>query len=253
MLRKYSMGIVAACLALPASAQTLDEVIAKSIQARGGLEKIHSVQSARMTGVMTLEPGPMEASFVLELKRPNKMRVDFTFQGMTGVQAFDGTTGWMLMPFMGKTDPEPMPAEQARDAAEDADLDGPLVDYKAKGNTVELLGKEKVEGTDAYKLKVTLKGGAVRTIFIDAATFLEIRNEGRRNVQGMEMDTESTIGDYKEVGGVMLPHSLDQGAKGMPMRQKMTLTKIELNVPIDDSRFTMPAVKKPEPSTSPKS
>jgi outer membrane lipoprotein-sorting protein len=245
------MGIAAVCLALPAGAQTVDEVIAKNLQARGGLDKIKSVQSARMTGTMTAGPG-MEAPFVLELKRPNKMRVEFTFQGMTGVQAFDGTTAWTHMPFMGKADPEAMPADQAKQAEEEADLDGPLVDYKTKGHAVELVGKEKVEGTDAFKLKVTLKGGDVRYIFIDAATSLEIRNEGRRKIQGMDMETEATIGDYKEVGGLMLPHSVDQGAKGMPMRQKLTLSKIELNVPVDDARFSMPAVKKPEAAASPK-
>src|SRR5215510_8199676 len=251
MLRKCWMTIAAVCLALPAAAQTVDEVIAKNVQARGGLDKIKAVQSVRMTGTMTAGPG-MEAPFVLEMKRPNKMRVEFTFQGMTGIQAYDGKTAWTHMPFMGKADPEPMPADQAKEAEEESDMDGPLVDYKAKGNTVVLVGKEKIEGTSAYKLKVTLKGGNIRYVFLDADTFLEIRNEGRRKVQGMEMDTESTIGDYKEVGGLMLPHSVDQGAKGMPMRQKLTLSKIELNVPVDDAKFSMPAVKKPEPAATPK-
>ena len=251
MLRKCWMTIAAVCLALPAAAQTVDEVIAKNVQARGGLDKIKAVQSVRMTGTMTAGPG-MEAPFVLEMKRPNKMRVEFTFQGMTGIQAYDGKTAWTHMPFISKADPEPMPADQAKEAEEESDMDGPLVDYKAKGNTVELVGKEKIEGTSAYKLKVTLKGGNIRYVFLDADTFLEIRNEGRRKVQGMEMDTESTIGDYKKVDGLMLPHSVDQETKGIPMRQKLTLSKIELNVPVDDAKFSMPAVKKPEPAATPK-
>ena len=205
-----------------------------------------------MSGRMTMGPG-IEAPVSVEVKRPQHMRMEMQFQGMTAIQAYDGTSGWMIMPFGGRTDPQPMSPDDVKDAEDMADMDGVLVDYKAKGHTVELVGKEKVEGTSVYKLKVTLKTGSVRYIFIDADSFLEIRNEGRRKIQGMEMDTESTIGDYKEVGGLMLPHSLDQGAKGMPMRQKLTLTKIELNAQVDDAKFTMPAAKKPEAAASPRS
>jgi len=136
-----------------------------------------------------------------------------------------------------------MAADEVRMAEEQADLDGPLVDYKAKGSTIELQGKEKVEGADAYKLKVTLRTGDVRTIYIDAEHFLQIKEEAKRTMRGTEVDTETIVGDYKRVGGMMFPHSIDAGQKGSPQRQKMVIEKIELNVPIDDARFKMPEIK----------
>jgi outer membrane lipoprotein-sorting protein len=229
-------------LAAPAASQTVDDIIAKNVAAKGGMDKIKAVQTVRMTGKMTLGPG-IEAPVVLELKRPNMMRMDVTVQGMVGAQAYDGTKGWILMPFAGSTVPQQMSVEDAAMAAEQADMDGPLIDYKAKGNKVELLGKEKVEGADAYKLRLTLKNGTVRNLYIDAEHFLEIKDESKRMVQGTEVETETIVGDYKEVGGMMFPHSVDSGRKGNPQRQKLVVEKIELNVPLDASRFKMPEVK----------
>lgn len=242
-MRRLSLTIAAAILAAaPAAAQTADEIIAKNLAAKGGLEKLRAVKTIRMTGKMTVGPG-IEAPIVLEIKRPNSMRMDFTIQGMVGSQAYDGASGWSLMPFGGSKVPQQMTAEEATLAEEQADIDGPLIDYKAKGNTVELLGKENVEGADAYKLKVTLKNGVVRTMYIDAEHFLEIKEESKRTIRGTEMEMETIVGDYKEVDGLMLPHSVDAGAKGSPQRQKLVIEKIEINVPIDDARFKMPDVK----------
>lgn len=247
MLRKCVMGLLALTLpALPATAQTVDELIAKNVEARGGLDKLKSVQTMRLTGKMTMGPG-MEAPVTLELKRPNSVRMEFTFQGMTGVQAWDGKSGWAISPFGGKTDPEPLSPEDAKEAEEQADMDGPLVDYKSKGHAVELLGKEKVEGSDAYKLKVTLKNGTVNYSYLDADSYLAIKEESKRTVRGSEVEVESTIGDYKEVGGLLIPHSIQNGAKGRPEKQNIVVEKIELNPNLDDSRFTMPAPAKAEP------
>lgn len=243
MRRKLFAGLVAAVLfAVPAWAQTVDEIIAKHLEAQGGLQKLKAVQTVRMTGRMTVGPG-IEAPVTLELKRPNMMRMDFTVQGMTGSQAYDGKSGWTLMPFAGSPTPQPMSPDDAKMAEEQADLDGPLMDYQAKGSTVELLGKEQVEGTEAYKLKATKKDGAVTVQYIDAEHFLLIKQEARRTVRGTEMEIDTIVGDYKDVGGLMMAHSIDGGAKGAPMRQKLTIDKIEINVPIDDARFRMPAAK----------
>jgi outer membrane lipoprotein-sorting protein len=233
--------VVGLALAVPA-AQTADEVIAKHIEALGGMEKIKAVKTIRMTGKMTLGPG-IEAPVVLELKRPNLLRMDITVQGMVGSQAYDGTTGWTLMPFQGSKVPQQMAADELKMTQEQADLDGPLVDYAAKGNTIELLGKETIEGSDAHKLKVTLKNGVVRTIYIDAEHFLQIKDESKRTIRGTEVDTDTILGDYKDVDGMMFPHAIDSGQKGSPQRQKLMVEKIELNVPIDDARFKMPEVK----------
>jgi outer membrane lipoprotein-sorting protein len=233
---------VVLAVATPAAAQTADEIIAKHVAALGGIEKIKGIKTARMTGKMLVGPG-IEAPVVMELKRPNLLRLDFTVQGMVGTQAYDGKTGWSLMPFTGSKVPQQMSADELKMTEEQADMDGPLVDYKEKGNTVELLGKEKVEGADAYKLKVTMKNGTVRTLYIDAEHFLQIKDEAKRTVRGTEMETETIYGDYKEVDGMMFPYSIDSGQKGNPQRQKITVEKIELNVPIDDARFKMPEVK----------
>ena len=246
MLRRMLLGIAVLALLAPlAHAQTVDEVIAKHVQARGGLEKLKAVKSVRMTGKMMMGPG-MEAPVVLEMSRPNKMRMEFTVQGMTGVQAFDGKTAWIVMPFTGKKDPEVVPAEDSKDFEDQADMDGPLVDYKAKGHQVELVGKEPVEGTDAYKLKLTLKTGNVQYLYIDAENYLEIKTESKRKVRGTEMELEGTPGDYKAVEGIMFPFSIENGAKGSPQKNKLTIDKIELNPAVDESHFAMPAVATPD-------
>src|SRR5262249_2909822 len=218
-----------------------DELIAKNIEARGGMAKLKAVQSSRATGKMVGGPG-MEFPISMINKRPNSTRIDFTVQGMTGIQAYDGKTAWMSMPFMGKKDPEAMPADDAKLFIENADMDGALVDYKTKGHTVELIGKEQVEGADASKLKLTLKGGDVRYLYLDAETYLEIKDEGKITMRGTEVETESMMGDYKEVGGLMVAHSIEQGMKGNPQRRKIVIDKVEMNVDLPDSLFAMPAV-----------
>jgi len=245
MLRKTLIGITLLALLAPlgtiASAQTVDELIAKNIEAKGGMAKLKAVKSMRATGKMIGGQG-MEFPFVMTNKRPKSTRIEFTFQGMTGMQVYDGKTAWMSMPFAGKKEPEVMPPDQAKDMEEQADFDGPLVDYKDKGHTIELLGKEQVEGADAYKLKVTLKNGDVRTIYLDAETYLEIKVESKRIVRGTEVEGEAIMSDYKEVEGLMIPHVVEQGQKGSPMRQKLVIEKVEINPVIADNLFAMPAV-----------
>ena len=233
---------LAMLVAMPAAGQTADDIIAKNNDAKGGLARQKAVKSVRMTGRMIVGPG-IEAPIVLEMKRPKSLRIDIAIQGMTITQAYDGTVGWMLNPLSGRTDPEPLPSELMKSVEEQADMDGPLVDYKAKGNTVELLGKEKAEGTDCYKLKVTLKNGDVRTFFIDAESSLEVKIETRTMVRGTEQLGDIILGDWKAVDGILMSHSVDAGQPGAPMRQKMTIDKIELNLPVDDARFTMPVKK----------
>jgi hypothetical protein len=170
---------------------------------------------------------------------------------MQGIQAYDGKTAWAVMPFTGKKDPEAMDAEGAKQAEEQSDMDGPLVDYKDKGNTVELIGKEPVEGADAYKLKVTLKNGDVRYVYLDAETYLEIKTEAKRTMRGTEVESESYMSDFKEVNGLMMPFAIEQGAKGQPQRQKIVIEKVEMDPEMSDSLFVMPAVAAAADSTQP--
>lgn len=245
MLRKSLAWLIVGTLAAAAaSAQTADEVIEKYIQAMGGREKIKAVQSVRLTGKM--DNGGMQAPFTMEIKRPRKVRVEFTIQGMTGTQAYDGTTGWLVMPFMGKKDPEVMSADDLKDIDDQADIDGPLVDYKAKGHQVELIGKENVEGTPAWKLKLTRKSGDVSYVYLDADAYLEIKEEGKHTIRGQEMEYENTKGDYKTVEGLVFPFSLQSKAKGAPAGSTITLQKVEINPGLDDTRFVMPKVEKVE-------
>jgi len=239
-VKNLVLAVLALALATPVHAQTADELIAKNIKAKGGMDKIKAMKSLRATGRMSLGP-EMEAPFVMTLKRPNEMRMEFTLQGMTGVQAYDGKNAWSVMPFMGKKDPEAMSADDTKMVAEQSDFDGPLVDYKEKGNVVELVGREQVEGVNAYKLKVTRKDGDIRYIYLDPDAYLEIKTEATRMIHGTQMDVETSIGDYKEVGGVMMAHSIESGPKGGTQRQKMTVDKYEPNIDIPETSFAMPA------------
>lgn len=243
MLRKsLLLAVAAVLLGTAAHAQTADELIGKNLDARGGKDKIKAIQSAKVTGKMTMGPG-MEAPFTWEWKRPSSFRIEFVVQGMTGVQAYDGTSGWILMPFMGKKDPEKMSADDMKDAADQGDFEGPLVDYQTKGHSVEFAGKEPIEGTDAYKLKLTKKNGDVSYIYLDAESYLEIKEIGKRTVRGEEHEFESTSGDYKEVGGVLFAFSQEQKPKGAPAGQTITIEKIDLNGDEPADRFAMPEVK----------
>ena len=235
--------------AVGAAAQTADELIAKNVEARGGLEKIRAIASMRLTG--TLSIGDAKMPSVLEVKRPNKTRWEFTLDGQTAVQAYDGTTAWAVAPFAGKPDPEPMSAEDLKDMELQADMDGPLVDYRAKGHKVEVMGLEKIGGRDAWRLKVTLRNGDVRDVYLDLKTHFQIVTVARRMVNGRSAEIESELGDYRQVGDVMLPYFFETRARGVPQKQSLRFEKIELNVPIDDSRFRAPAVRnapeKPQP------
>lgn len=243
MLRKFLLAVLAtAALAPIAHAQTVDELIAKNLEARGGAEKLKAVQSMKMNGKMAMGPG-MEAPFTMEAMRPGLFRMTFTLQGMTGIQAYDGKQGWMVMPFMGKKDPEAMSpddSKEMKDQAEDM-IDGPLVDWKTKGHTVEYVGRDTVDGAPTYKLKITKKNGNVTYEWLDAETYLEIKSASKRTIRGTEVDGEAYMSDYKDVGGLMMAHSMEQGAAGSPQRQKMTIDSVELNPKLDSQTFVMPA------------
>jgi hypothetical protein len=253
MLRRLIPAVVLlACLAPFAFAETADEVLAKYVQARGGMDKIKAVKSVKVTGKMVMGGGAMEAPFVQMKRRPKDSRTEFTFQGMTGVQAFDGggEVAWSLMPFMGKKEPEAAPAEETKLMAEEADFDGALIDWKEKGHQIEFVGKEQVEGADAYKLKLTRKNGNIDYVYIDAETGLEVKSEGKRVIRGTEVET--FMSDYKEVEGIPFPFTISAGRKGGAdnQKQKIVMEKIELNSAMADSLFKLPAnaVKATEPA-----
>lgn len=224
-----------------ARTQTADTLIAGYLEARGGLERFEGIQTLRMSGRASAGPG-REARVTREMKRPGRIRTEFAFQGVTDVYACDGAKCWYVAPSSGVFEPEPMSAERARLAIEQAAIGGPLVDWQAKGHTVELLGKETVAGQDAFKLKVTLENGTERYDYLDAESLLLIRTESMREFRDRTIEVETTFGDYKAVGGVLFPHAITSGAKGKPDVLEVVVEKIELNPPLDDTRFTMPAL-----------
>ena len=238
-LRSILAGAV--CLmGITAGAQTADELVAKNLQAKGGIEKIKAIKSIRMTG--QFESGGFRAAVGQESKRPEMLRQTFTVQGMTQIQAYDGSTGWQISPFGGRRDPEMLGEEDLRDLAESADFDGPLVDAQAKGNKIEYLGHDQVDGDDAYKLKVTLKNGDIYYYYLDPDTYIEIQVEKQEFIRGSVRESVSVMGSYKPVNGVMYPFYLESGPKNNPdARGKITISKIEANVPIDDGQFKMPS------------
>ncbi len=229
-----------ACVSIFVQAQTADELVNKNIQAKGGIDKIKAIKAVRITGKLS-GGGGFTAATVQENQRPNLVRETFSLQGMTAVTAYDGTTGWQIQPFGGHKDPEFMGEDNLQDLMLDADFDGPLVDYKEKGNTVEFMGHDTIDGDDALRLKVTLKNGDIIYYFLDPDTFLEIRKEVQEFTRGSVRESTVDLGSYKPVNGVMFPFSISQGTKENPAQQTTTVEKIDVNIPIENADFAVPA------------
>ena len=244
-------------LPLTAAAQTPDFIVDKVLAARGGLDKIRAVQAERVSGHISFG-ADAEGPFVVELKRPRKMHMEFTIRGSTMVRVYDGkSAGWANNPFVGKNTPEPMFEEELKNISEESDFDGPLVDYKAKGNQIGLVGKDKVEGKEAYRLKLTTKNGDVRFYLFDSETFLLLKWEGKRKFKDEEAPVESFFRDYHDVGGLQFAFEIDSGTSAEEINQKILIDKIELDPEISESRFTKPppppvsTPPAPSPSSSP--
>lgn len=239
MVKKIALLCMAAGLmAAPAEAQTLDEVMDGYYEAIGGLDAWKAVQTMKFSGTLTMQG--MAIPYTMTFLRPNKVRREFTVQGMTGIQAFDGTTAWQLLPFRGQTSPEVMPPDQAEAMAEDAEIGGSLLDWRAKGRQLELIGKVDVEGTEAFKLKLTTADGDVEYYYLDAVVFLPIKVEGSEERQGTAVPYEVIVGDYKEVNGLMIGHSRENRSQMVPGGQTIVMDKVEIDIEIDASIFSMP-------------
>jgi hypothetical protein len=227
---------------LAASAQTVDEVIAKNIQAHGGLDKVKSVRSIRTKAKFS--QGSFRAEFRQENKRPDKVREEFIIQGLAQVQAYDGKTGWQISPFMGRKDPELLSQDDLKSLVVDADIDGPLVEYKEKGHRAELVGHDSVEGTDCFKIKLSMKNGDVRYYYLDVDSFLELKVEIQTTIRGALQESELYYGDYERVNGIFYPFAVEQAKKGSASRAQISVEKIDQNVELEDAHFSMPVSKR---------
>ena len=218
---------------------TLEEILAKNIEAKGGRAAMKAITSLRSTGTMSMAMmGGMEMKITQMVKRGNLMRAETEVQGMNVVIGYDGTQAWMKNPMMGN-EPQVMDAEQSAEYAMQADLDGELVDWKDKGHTAEYVGTGDVDGSTAYKVKLTTKSGDVRMYFIDAVTFLELKIEAKSEQMGQVMDVETVISNYQEVAGVQMPHQIETRSGGQTI-MSMTMDKIEANVALDNAMFALP-------------
>lgn len=228
---------------------TVDELVAKNIEAKGGATVVNNLQTLRETGKLLVPvQGEIELGYMQIRKRPDEVRTEASLQGMTQIEAYDGKEGWKVSPFFGRKDPERMSADDVKALVEDTELDGPLADWKAKGSTVEYLGTEDVDGTPAHKLKVTRKNGDVSFVYLDPDHFLEIRIVTQRTVHGAHEEVETDLGDYEKAGGVFVPTSIEVGSKGAADKQKIVIDKVETNVPVDDAIFHFPGqISLPQP------
>lgn len=232
--------VSAGWLAPQAEAQTADEIVAKVLAARGGLAKIKAVKSQRIAGTIYFSPefyGP----FVAEFKRPGKMHNEVVVQNKTVVRTINGKNGgWVLNPFGPNTGAEPMSEAEVKDAMNEADFDGPLVDSKAKGMTIEFTGTEQVEGRDAYLLKLTHSDGKVSNYAFDTKTYLMAKWSGTDVVNGEAVARETLFHDYRDVNGLKFAFELVSNNPGTNMSQRIVVEKIEVDPEIDEARFGKP-------------
>ncbi|HKV26222.1 MAG TPA: hypothetical protein VJN93_16620 [Candidatus Acidoferrum sp.] len=223
-------------------AQTVNEIVVKILQARGGVEKAKSVRSVRITGKIYFN-AEMYGPFLAEFKRPGMMHNEVTLHDKTVIRTFNGKDGgWIINPFNGQNAPEPMTAAEMKDAADEADFDGPLIDSEAKGNKVELTGIEQVEGRDAYILKVTHKDGTVSNFSYDTKTYLLAKWSGTDMQEGQAVGRETYFRDYRDVAGLKFAFELESKNPGGEYAQKIVVDKIEVDPAIDNSHFGKPAV-----------
>jgi hypothetical protein len=296
ILRKLPLVCISLAFALPLAAApnpstspaglSAAEIVDKNVAARGGLQAWRAVQALSLQGKMgvggnkraalavpmpdpngdrrqaLLPQRPTEEAqlpFLLELKRPRKQRLELQFKGQTAIQVFDGTNGWKLRPFLNRSEVEPFSAEELRIASMQTELDGPLVDYAAKGTHVELDGTEKVEGHDTYKIRVTEKTGHTFHVWLDANTFLEAKIEGQlRRLDGTDHPVEVYYRDYRTVDGLQFPFVLETrvlpvgnnalGLRDTPVPpETIVIEKVVVNPKIEEklfSRMEVPAAAK---------
>jgi outer membrane lipoprotein-sorting protein len=234
------ISLLVAPLFACSSPSTVDEIIASNLAARGGVERIRALQSIRETGTVTASGGRI-ARVVREIKRPGLFRLEFSYEGTTSVFAHDGETGWQVAPLQGQFEPKVMPPESdAAGGLDQRDIEGPLVDWREKGHVVELIGREALAGGETFKLKVTLKGGAVRYDYVDVATHQIVRSDLTRVLKRRPVLLENTFSDFRNVDGLTFPRIIESHVKDRPEVLRITVEKVELNPSLDDAQFRFP-------------
>jgi hypothetical protein len=226
----------------PAGKLTAAQVVDRNVAARGGLEAWRAVRTLTLSG--RLEAGGKknaELPFVMKMKRSHMSRLEIRFQDQTAVQVYDGQQGWKVRPFLGRDEAEPFTPAEAKAAAAWEELDGPLVDHVKKGTKVELAGTEVVEGHDAYKLKLTMKNGEVRHVWVDAASFLERKMDGEpRKMDGKLRNVAIYFRDYRTGNGLTVPHLQETVVETVKQPHRMTIEHVAVNQPMESALFAKP-------------
>lgn len=240
------LGMTAAIIMLApapaARAVTADEIIARHLAALGGAAKLKAIHTLRRSGKLIVPGFNAELAYTETRARPGAIRQELTLQGLTQIEAFDGRDGWHIQPFQGRKDPARMSADETKALRLAADIDRPLIDYQAKGHTVEYLGTEDVDGTPAHKLRLKLAWGDEVTYWIDPDTWMLVRDRERQIIRGAEQVTDTDYGEYEQVAGVWVAMSEEQGAQDSDasQKQKVVFDKAEANVAADPAWFAFP-------------
>ena len=230
LIRTTAIAISAMLLSVFSFAQTAEEIVAKHIEAIGGAAAWKKVNSLYYEGKMTVHGA--EINLTLTSLNGKGVRQNISLMGMTGYQIITPTAGWNFMPFQGQTTPEAMTADELKQAVDDLDVQGKLVDYKSKGHTVEYLGKDDVEGTECFKLKITSKAGNVETVFIDPKSYYIVRSVVKRTANGQESDVATGLSNFQKLPeGIVVPFSIT-----LPFGE-MVISKAEVNKQVDESTF----------------
>lgn len=248
MLQRFALMAAAALALLPATparALDADQLIARHIEARGGAEALRAVRNVQRKGHLIIPGANYDISASTLVARGSGVRDEFSLQGLVFINAFDGKDAWKVDPSEGRKDPERMSADEAKPLLLQSDIDSPLLDYRAKGHSVEYLGLDDVDGTPAHKLRVHLKSGDEVVYYLDPDTFMIIRDVQKQLVRGAEQETETDYGEYEKVGGVYIPMTEDSGPKNSDSSQKQQLVfdSAQVNVAADAAQFAFPVRK----------
>lgn len=223
------------------SAQSLDDILKEYFSATGQ-DNLLKVNTQKMTGKMV--QGGMEIPFIQMSKRPGKMRVEATLQNLTLIQTFNGTEGWTINPFAGVTDPQPMSEDEVKSMKYNGDMDGMLWDWKDKGYEVTLVGKEDMEGTPCFVIKLVTAAGDTFTYYIDADTYILLKYNAKIKIMGNENESDTYLSNYMMVDGIAVPGKIETKIKGQ-LVMTIVLEKAEMNIDLDDALFEKPVVAQP--------
>lgn len=228
-VKKMFLPVLALVVSVVSYAQNADEVISKYINAKGGADNLRKIESLVMKGNLNIN-GMMIPVTITSVNNTG-MRVDFTFNGMSGYNIITKDAGWDFNPFMGQTKAEPMTSEDVKSKQDALDVRDDLLDYASKGTAVDYMGTEDVEGTECHKLQLTLKGGKQKTYFIDTDGYMLVKSSEKATVNGQEAETNTMYSNYKMVGDVLFAHNIaaDMGP--------IEMESIEINPTIDSNLF----------------